>query len=199
MSPEDEEVVRRARAEVERYEAQAQAPRLEPVPLEERGDCWEEAHASPAPKPAAAGRRAEKATAKQSAYKPLLPYCPFPLGAMPPLLGEYSAAAAAAIGCDVALVALPALAVAAGCIGNSRAIQLKKKWSEPAVLWGVTIMRSGSGKSPGFAAALDPLMEQEMERRDDWEHLKEEATRVGVKPPAQPACRVTTDATVQAV
>ena len=82
-------------------------------------------------------------------------YEPFPLAALPPVLREYADAAASAIGCDPALVALPALAVVAGCIGNSRVIQLRRKWSEPAVLWAITVARSGGVKSAGFAAAVD--------------------------------------------
>src|SRR6516162_9864880 len=94
------------------------------------------------------------------------PYTPFPLAALPPIMRDYVDASAAAIGCDPALVALPALAVAAGCIGNSRAIRLKPGWTEPAVVWAATVAPSGSQKSPAWAAAVDPLMAVQMELVD---------------------------------
>ncbi len=84
---------------------------------------------------------------------------PFPLEALPPVIKEFVAAVAEAIGCDHSLVALPALAVCAGCIGNSRTIGLKNNWGEPAILWAATIGKSGTCKSPAFAAAVDPLYE----------------------------------------
>jgi hypothetical protein len=61
---------------------------------------------------------------------------------------------AAAIGCDPALVALPLLAALAAAIGNSRRLTLKGDWTEPALLWCVTVVESGTRKSPALDAAL---------------------------------------------
>src|SRR5262249_29919613 len=58
---------------------------------------------------------------------------------------------------DVSFVALPVLAIAAGCIGNSRCVQLKEDWTEPSLLWCVTVGKSGSGKSPALRAARSAL------------------------------------------
>jgi hypothetical protein len=112
---------------------------------------------------------------------------------------EYVDASAAAIGCDPALVALPALATVAGCIGNSRAIQLRRGWREPAVVWAITIMRSGGVKSPGFASAVDPLQEHQMDRWDVHQREKAEAKEREEKEPKPPPCLVTSDATIAAV
>jgi hypothetical protein len=91
-------------------------------------------------------------------YRPLPPYRPFPLAALPPVVSDLATAAAGAIGCDVALVALPALVAAAGAVGNSRAVLLKASWSEPVNLWGVTIVASGKLKSPASEKAVSPLL-----------------------------------------
>jgi hypothetical protein len=136
---------------------------------------------------------------KKPPPRPLPGCAPFPLVCLPPVLREYVDAAAAAIGCDVSLVALPALAVAAGCIGNRRAIQLRRGWREPAVLWAITIVRSGGAKSPGFAAAVDPLLEYQMDGWDAYQRAKQEAKANEEEEPKPPPCFTTSDATIEAV
>jgi hypothetical protein len=122
-------------------------------------------------------------------------------------------ASASAIGCDPALVALPALAVVAGCIGNSCAIQLKRGWTEPCVIWAVTITPSGQRKSPGWAAGTDPLMAYQCDLDDSFKAERsgydaaleewKDKPRAGRGPrpecPEQPPCYVTSDATIEAV
>jgi hypothetical protein len=141
------------------------------------------------------------------------PYTPFPLLSLPPILREYTDASAAAIGCDPALVALPALAAAAACIGNSCAIRLKRGWVEPPVVWAVTVAPSGQLKSPGWAAAVDPLMAYQCELAEAYQAERvvyEEALTAwqdrprqqrGERPgcPERPPCYVTSDATIEAV
>jgi hypothetical protein len=164
--------------------------------------------------------RAEKASSVGSVgrenIKPsrlLPPYRPFPVAELPVTLREYVEASAAAIDCDAALVALPALAVAGGCIGNSRALLVKRKWIEPPVVWAVTIAYSGDRKSPGYDAAVAPLLEiqmdlvdrhqEEMVRyRDEHQQWKERPKdERGEEPerPTEPPCYVTSDATIEAV
>ncbi len=126
-------------------------------------------------------------------------YQPFPIDMLPLVLRNYVDAAAASIVCDPALVALPALATAMSCIGNSRAIQLRRGWSEPAVLWAITVARSGSAKSPGFSAAVDPLNEYQMDRWDAHQHEKAAAKKSEEQAPPAPPCLVTSDATIEAV
>jgi hypothetical protein len=140
------------------------------------------------------------------------PYTPFPLPHLPPILREYTEASAAAIGCDPALVALPTLAVVAACIGNSCAIRLKRGWVEPSVIWAVTIASSGQLKSPGWAAAVDPLMAYQCELAEAYQTeravYEEEMTAWSDRPkqqrgerpgrPELPPCYVTSDATIEA-
>jgi hypothetical protein len=134
---------------------------------------------------------------------PLPGYEPFPLDVLPPTLREYVDASAAAIGCDPALVALPALAVAAGCIGNSRAVRIKK-WTETAIVWSATVAGSGAGKSPGYAAAVDPLLEIQMEEVDAHQQRQreyEQKDKAGeeAEQPAPEKWFVTSEATIESV
>jgi hypothetical protein len=137
-------------------------------------------------------------------------YKPFPVDALPPILNEYVAASVAAIGCDAAMVSLPALAVIAAAIGNSRVIRLKRNWSEPAVVWSATLARSGEQKSPGWDVASGPYTAIQMEliraalvekeeygrRLEEWKERDKNAR--GPKParPADARTITTTDSTI---
>jgi hypothetical protein len=136
-------------------------------------------------------------------YRPLLPYRPFPVNALPPVLRELVRASSEAIGCDPALVTLPALAAVAGCVGNSRALTLKNRWSEPAVVWALTVAESGGHKTPGFDAGVAPvvdlqfdLFEQHREAVKKW---KKEDNENPEKKPQEPPTYVTSDATIEAI
>lgn len=89
--------------------------------------------------------------AKAAAYRP------FPVEMLPEPMQSLVLEGAQAIGVDPAMIALPALAVAASAIGSSRAIEIKPGWAERATLWTCVIARSGSGKSPAAQLALAPL------------------------------------------
>jgi hypothetical protein len=82
------------------------------------------------------------------------PYRPFPVEALPHELRSFVVAASKAIGCDACYVALPLLAGMAAAIGNSRRIELKPSWTEPAILWTAIVGESGTAKSPAMEAAL---------------------------------------------
>ncbi len=56
-------------------------------------------------------------------------------------------------------------------IGNRRKISLKSTWSEPAIIWGAIVARTGSQKSPALQAATAFL--QELEQRADEEFQQE--------------------------
>src|SRR5262245_3000747 len=94
-------------------------------------------------------------------------YAPFPVECLPRTLRELAQAAGLAIECDPALVAVPALAVAAGCIGNAREIQLKAGWAEPSSVWAATVGGSVARKSPAFNVATRALFEIQMDRLDE--------------------------------
>jgi hypothetical protein len=91
------------------------------------------------------------------------PYKPFPVHTLPGAVGEFAAAAAAAIGCDLSFIALPLLACLARAIGNKRVIRLKATWKEPAIIWAATVGRSGTHKSPAFLATMLYIQRKETE------------------------------------
>ena len=103
-------------------------------------------------------------------------WTPFPCGALGFTVGRYCTRVAEAIGCDVSMVALPALACLAGVIGNRRVIRLKPGWTEPAIVWPVVVARSGARKSPALSEVTRPLhraeveaIELERQRRADYQ------------------------------
>ncbi len=133
-----------------------------------------------------------------------LPYEPFPTELLPEPLAAYVRAVAEAVYCDDAYVSLPLLATLAGAIGNSRRIRLKDSWSEPAVLWCVTVGDSGSRKSPGFDAGTWPLSVLQSAEFSRWrdEHSEwEERRRSGGKdfdePEPQPTRYIVQDSTLE--
>ncbi len=93
------------------------------------------------------------------------PFVEFPVHAMPPPLSCFVAEAAAALNCDPCYFALPVLAAVAGAIGNSRSIQLKPDWYEPAIVWSGLIGESGTLKTPAFKLALQPVYKVQRRRR----------------------------------
>jgi hypothetical protein len=80
-----------------------------------------------------------------------------PIEKLPEPLAEHVAASAEAIGCDPCLVALPALAACAAAIGDSRAVEVKAGWVEPAVIWTLVVAPSGALKTPAMKAAMEGL------------------------------------------
>lgn len=96
------------------------------------------------------------------------PFTPFPLDCFPEAMRDYVRDSAKSIGCDASFVALPMLAAAASAIGNSRRLELKRGWTEPAILWTVYVGNSGAQKSPPRDYALAPL--RRIQRRALAEH-----------------------------
>jgi hypothetical protein len=142
------------------------------------------------------------------AYRPLPPYKEFPVRCLPPVLRDYVIAAAAGIGCDVSMVAGPALAVAAAAIGNSRALVLKRGWIEHSVIWSLIVAESGDLKSPACDAAVEPLTDLQIERAEEhkmevkaYQQDLKDCGKDGEKPePPEPLrVHVTKDVTIEKV
>jgi len=85
----------------------------------------------------------------------------FPLEVLPQLVAGFVDSAARAIGCDPSFVALPLLAGLASAIGNARRIQLKRGWTEPAIVWAAIVADSGTLKSPALELALRPIRKRQ--------------------------------------
>jgi len=92
-------------------------------------------------------------------------YVPFPVEVLPSAMARLVKESADSIGCDMANVALPLLTVFGAAIGNTHRLRLKDGWDVPPLLWSVMIGRSGSGKSPGWKAAINPLVAIQREAR----------------------------------
>jgi DNA polymerase I-like protein with 3'-5' exonuclease and polymerase domains len=149
-------------------------------------------------------------TAAATKTRRIDPYRPFLIDALPEPLRRYCVEAAAALGCDVAYVAVPALAVCGGLIGNRRRVRLKSGWTEPSVLWMAVVADSGTVKSPAHEKAVAPVWKIQRRWRSEYnaanqEHaIAQQAAKTAAKsersePPPQPVlCRVlVSDTTVE--
>ena len=91
----------------------------------------------------------------------------FPVEALPEPVASFVSKAAEAIGCDPSYLALPLLAALASAIGNTRRIELKPGWTEPAIVWTAIVGDSGTMKSPAMELALKPLRERQRKAMGD--------------------------------
>jgi hypothetical protein len=115
------------------------------------------------PKPKPAGLHSGLQVKPGTTNAPPIPWQPFPVEALPEPVRGFVDAASRAIGCDASYVALPLLAALAAAIGNSCRIQLKRGWTEPAVIWAVIVGDSGTLKSPALNAPLQPIRKRQAE------------------------------------
>jgi hypothetical protein len=95
-------------------------------------------------------------------------YQPFPVELLPEPIASFVRQLAVALGCDASYPALPALAVAASAIGNTRTLMLKRGWREPAVIWAATVGDSGTLKSPALAPVIEPLFKHQRENQEAY-------------------------------
>ncbi|RMH20834.1 MAG: DUF3987 domain-containing protein, partial [Gemmatimonadetes bacterium] len=148
---------------------------------------------------------------------------PFPVDALPEPVRSFVQRGAEAMGCDAAFLALPLLAGLASAVGNARAIELKRGWREPSILWTAIVGESGTLKTPAMRAALEAI--DEAQRRAFAEHAeamreyedqlryyeaeliawRKDASRGGAgnppKKPEKPVCErfIVSDTTVEAL
>lgn len=88
---------------------------------------------------------------------PAIPtFTPFPADVLPEPVRAFVTDAAKAIGCDASYIALPLLSALAAAIGNTHRIELKRGWTEPAILWTAIVGESGTLKTPAFKLAMKP-------------------------------------------
>lgn len=85
------------------------------------------------------------------------PWRPFPVTILPKRLREIVVSGADAIGVDPTFILLPALAVAATAIGNSRRIASNQSWESPVTIWAAVIGVPGSRKTPAIKLTMRPL------------------------------------------
>ena len=92
----------------------------------------------------------------------------FPVGMLPPVLRQFVEAVAETLPVPPDLVALPTLVAAGAAIGNSRRIQLKESWTEPAAIYGAIVSRPGSLKTPALDAAVAPIRAADIADSRTW-------------------------------
>ncbi|MCC7193571.1 MAG: DUF3987 domain-containing protein [Phycisphaeraceae bacterium] len=85
------------------------------------------------------------------------PFKPFPTNALPEPVRSFVRMCARAIGCDESFIALPLLSALGSAIGNTRRVQLKRGWTEPAIVWTAVVGDSGTLKTPAFKVAMKPV------------------------------------------
>ena len=134
---------------------------------------------------------------------------PFPLSALPQFCREMVVSGARAQGVDPAFYAVPMLAILGGCVGNSRRVEIKRGWSEPAVIWTALVAPSGSGKSPPQRELLRPvqkrdyeLYQQVVEKQRDYEAAMLRYKKDSGDPPPEPPpmlAAIVDDATLEAL
>ncbi|MGC1274887.1 MAG: DUF3987 domain-containing protein [Planctomycetaceae bacterium] len=106
--------------------------------------------------------------------EPRTTWQPFPVSCLPMVVGRYVESAAAAIGCDPSLVAVPLMSCLARAIGNRRVARVKLDWKEPAILWTAIVGKSGSHKTPAFNAATRFLVRRQKCAFKEWTEAKQQ-------------------------
>lgn len=137
---------------------------------------------------------------------------PFPTDALPEALRRLVVEGAAAIGCPADFVALPALALTGGVIGNLQRLQLKPGWEVRSIIWTGTIGDPGTGKTPAMSTARAPLEELQRQAKAEydaamekyrtelagWERQPKESRTAKPEPPSMRHYYVS-DATLEAI
>jgi hypothetical protein len=106
---------------------------------------------------------------KKPPARPPEPFRPFPVHCLPCVLERFVREASAALGCDPAYLALPALAVCAALIGNTRTLRIKRSWFAPSVLWTLLVGDSGTMKTPAMKLVLDPVFDLQRRLKLEYE------------------------------
>ena len=101
-------------------------------------------------------------------------FVPFPTHLLPQHVWKYVSESAGSIGCDPSFVALPMLCGLAAAIGTTHCIELKRGWTEPAILWAAINGESGTAKSPALELALRPFCRQQCAAMKEHAQRKEQ-------------------------
>jgi hypothetical protein len=120
------------------------------------------------------GKRAKTAKKPVRSFQP---FRPFPIHTLPRDVRTFVEAVSVATGTETAFAALAALVVLAGCVGNRFVALIKYGWTEPSVLWGMLIARSGFTKSPVLKLVLQALVEIYKRDRAEFNEAVQEYER----------------------
>jgi hypothetical protein len=130
----------------------------------------------------------------------------FPTDALPGALRQLVVEGAQALDAPAEFIGVPALVFAAGCIGSTRCIELKRGFRQYPVLYAAIVGLPSSGKSPGLSLARQPLdrLQRDAVARYEAEHVAYQAvvdSATQGDPLGKPALEhfYTTDPTVEAL
>jgi hypothetical protein len=121
------------------------------------------------------------------------PVLPFPIEVYPKTVSNFALAVAISTNCNVDFVTAAVLLAASAAIGSRVKLQIKKGWTEGAVMFLIVIGEPGSKKTPAISKAIAPLLELQMgfgkPKGDESDQSK----------PKKLESIITTDATIEAL
>lgn len=130
---------------------------------------------------------------------------PFPMAALPAIIGEYARSRAEAIGCDPAAVALSCLSALSAALDGRSRLRMKQHdaWSVPPALWVALVGAPSAKKSPAIRAAWHPLEAIQAKRLSAyaaelraWDSLSKDERGEKPRPPTR---YISHDATIEAI
>lgn len=131
---------------------------------------WHEHKFGPLVHPSDAGRQSEHPGWERPILRDTLPPVPpFPLDIFPAILRDLPVYGGKALNCPPDHFALPMLAIAGGCIGNSRWASITRTHSQSACLYACIVAQKGDAKTPALEMVKAPAMRAQLRMKRNWE------------------------------
>ena len=96
----------------------------------------------------------------------------FPISVLPYDLQRFITEGGKAMNCPPDYFAIPMLAIAGGCIGNSRWLYITRTHEQCGALFACVVGTKGTAKSPALKMVREPLDKAQRDRRQNWERQK---------------------------
>lgn len=97
----------------------------------------------------------------------------FPIEALPACLQRFCREIARSMACPVDFPAVTILALAGAAIGNTRALEIKRGWTEGARMYIAIVSPPGSAKSPAVDAVCSPVFRRQTVVSQEWANRRE--------------------------
>lgn len=97
---------------------------------------------------------------------------PFPMDAIPVPLQRYITEGARALNVPPDYLAVPMLAIAGGCIGNSCWLKITNSHEQPPALYACVVSSPGAGKTPALKLVEQPLERAQRIFQKNWDNLQ---------------------------
>lgn len=98
----------------------------------------------------------------------------FPVNVFPEPLARFVTQISQSMSCPPDFAAVTMLAIAGAAIGNSRALSIKRKWSEGGRLYVAIVAPPGSAKSPAVDTICKPVFSRQAQKSSEWHNEKKE-------------------------